>query len=333
MSRRCDSVGSAAPTGRLAPSPTGVLHLGNARSFLLAWLDARHRGGRILMRIEDLETPRVKPGAEAAALTDLRWLGLDWDGEVLVQSRRAAAHEEALARLAARGLVYPCTCTRRDVEHAAAAPHAGHEGPVYPGTCRGRWASADEAEAATGRAPAWRFRVPEPGSAAGVVRFHDRCVGEVEVDVGAELGDFVVFRRAGGAAYQLAVVVDDAFQGVDSVLRGADLLPSTARQILLQRALGLPTPEYAHPPLVVGPDGRRLAKRHGDTSLRHLRECGHTPEEVVGWLAHASGLRPDPSPLRPADLVTEFELARVPREPVVWHGNWPTRIRPLAEEE
>jgi glutamyl-tRNA synthetase len=306
---------TAVPVGRLAPSPTGVLHLGNARSFLLAWLDLRSRGGTVLMRIEDLDGPRVRAGAAEQALEDLQWLGLDWDGEPLLQSSRADAHAVALQRLAARGSAYPCTCTRADIERAASAPHAGEEGPVYPGTCIGRWADAAEAEAVTGRAPAWRFRVPDEEV---VVR--DRVAGECRFRVAEELGDFVIRKRDGQAAYQLAVVVDDAATGVDSVLRGDDLLPSAARQQLLYRELEAVAPEWAHVPLVVGEDGRRLAKRHGDTSLKAYRDGGVPAETLVGWLAASAGLRDDATPCAAAELVSSFSLEGLPRAATVWRG-------------
>lgn len=300
--------------GRLAPSPTGVLHLGNARSFLLAWLDARARGARVLLRIEDLDGPRVKEGADLAAIEDLAWLGLDWDEGPIYQRPRRARYQEALARLAAAGLAYPCVCTRADVARAASAPHPGEEGPLYPGTCRGRFASAAEAHAASGVEPCWRFAVP-PGERVVV---EDRCAGRWVFAVDRELGDFVIGRREGEAAYQLAVVVDDAEQGVTDVVRGDDLLPSAARQLLLYRALDLPTPSFAHVPLVIGPDGRRLAKRHGDTTLRRFRAQGVSAPELVGWLAAWSGLAPPGRFLRPAELIPGFDLARVPRQPVVW---------------
>lgn len=312
---------SARLRGRLAPSPTGVLHLGNARSFLLAWLDARARGGEILLRVEDLDGPRIRPGAEAAALEDLRWLGLDWDGEPVRQSERAPLYARALERLAAEGLAYPCTCTRKDVELAASAPHAGEEGPLYPGTCRGRWPDAESARRASGREPCWRLRTPPPGASAGIVDFTDRVRGAVRVDVGAELGDFVIVKRDGEAAYQLAVTVDDAAQGITDVVRGDDLLPSAARQTLLFRALGHAVPRYAHLPLVVGEDGRRLAKRHGDTTLRRFRAAGVAAASVVGWLAAVSGLRARAQPCCASDLVKDFDFARVPGSAVVWRGS------------
>jgi glutamyl-tRNA synthetase len=297
---------------RLAPSPTGALHLGNARTFLLTWLWARSRGAEVALRVEDLDGPRVKRGAAEAALEDLRWLGLDWDGEVLWQSTRAAAHDEALARLRAAGRVYPCVCTRQEVEAAASAPNEGDEGPPYPGTCRGRFRSAEEAARATGRAPAWRFVVPP-----GEVAWTDGARGAQARDPAREGGDFVVAKKTGEAAYQLAVVVDDAFQGVTDVLRGDDLVPSTPRQLLLYEALGLAAPRFAHLPLVRGDDGRRLAKRHGDTRLAHYRALGVRPERVVGLLAAWSGLAPR-ADVAARELVAGFDLARVPRGDVAF---------------
>jgi len=306
---------------RLAPSPTGALHLGNARTFLLHWLVVRAAGGTLLLRIDDLDGPRVRRGAADEALEDLRWLGLDWDEAegVLVQSRRAAVYDEAASRLVAAGHAYPCVCTRAEVASAASAPH-GAEGPPYPGTCRGRWRSVDEAAAATGRPAALRFAVPQ-----GPVRFDDDFAGAQEFLPAEETGDFVIRKSNGTAAYQLATVVDDAESGVDLVVRGADLLPSTARQILLQRALGLPHPRWMHFPLVVGPDGRRLAKRHGDTTLRALRAIGWTAEALVGRIASESGLAEPGTSLRPRDLLARFDLARVPRASLVTDANvWTT---------
>ena len=295
--------------GRLAPSPTGALHLGNARTFLLAWLSVRSRAGTLLLRVEDIDGPRVKVGAGDAAIEDLRWLGLDWDGEPVLQSARHEAHRDAAERLVAAGHAYPCVCTRKEIETAASAPHEGieHE-PVYPGTCRGRFASLDEARQATGRDAALRFAVD-----VDAVPFVDLVAGP---QAGKILGDFVVCKRDGLPAYQLAVVVDDAWQGVTEVLRAADLLPSTPRQLLLYRALGLEEPRFAHVPLVVGADGLRLAKRHGDTSLRHLREQGVAPSAVVGFLAATLGLRPRGARCVPQDLLATFDLAAVPRSQV-----------------
>jgi len=293
--------------GRLAPSPTGALHLGNARTFLLAWLSIRSRGGTLLLRVEDIDGPRVKAETVMQALDDLRWLGLDWDGEPVRQSERLPQYERAAAALVAAGRAYPCVCSRREVELAASAPHAGEEGPAYPGTCRGRFADRAAATSATGRDAALRFRVD-----VDAVPFDDGFCGPQR---GAVDGDFVIGKRDGGPAYQLAVVVDDAAQGVTEVVRADDLLPSTPRQLLLYRALGLAAPRFWHLPLVVGADGRRLAKRHGDTSLRHLRARGVPSQAVVGYLAFLSGLSARGTECRAHDLLAGFDWGRVPRSP------------------
>ena len=295
---------------RLAPRPTGALHVGNARTVLLNWLHLRAAGGTIVLRIDDLDGPRVKRGADVQAVEDLRWLGLDWDepGCVLVQSERAAVYDDAARRLVVAGLGYPCVCTRSEVEAAASAPH-GPEGPRYPGTCRGRWTSPDDAAREAGRPAALRFAVPP-----GEVGFTDLLHGAQTFDPARETGDFVIRKANGTAAYQLATVVDDAATAIDLVVRGADLLPSTARQILLQRALGHATPSYLHLPLVVGPDGKRLAKRHGDTSIRTLRALGWTAPALVGWIASTAGLCRPGDQVTPASLVRRYDPAMLTRE-------------------
>lgn len=308
-----DPVAPFAVVGRLAPSPTGALHLGNARTFLLAWLSARSQGGRVSLRIEDIDGPRVKPESAAAAIEDLRWLGLDWDGDVVVQSQRLPIYAAAAQRLVDLGLAYPCVCTRKEVEEAASAPHESQpamaqDGAIYPGTCRGKFTSLDDAKSKTGRDAALRFLVD-----VAEVPFDDRFCGPQR---GAICGDFVVQKRDGGPAYQLAVVVDDAAFSVTEVVRADDLLPSTPRQLLLYRALSLRAPSFAHVPLVVGADGLRLAKRHGDTSLRHLRERGNQANEVVGFLAKSCGLRDTAAPLSARELLDGFRLDRIPRGPV-----------------
>jgi glutamyl-tRNA synthetase len=301
---------------RLAPSPTGALHLGNARTFLLTWLWARSRGAEVVLRVEDLDGPRTRKGAVEQALEDLAWLGIDWDGEVVYQSQRTAAYDEALERLRADGRVYPCVCTRREIDEAASAPHEGlvSDGPVYPGTCRYRFLPGDDVEQLTGRQPAWRFAL-EPGP----VEFVDAFRGPTSIDPVAVGGDFVVAKKTGEAAYQLAVTVDDAWQGISDVIRGDDLIPSTPRQLLLYQALGLEAPRFTHLPLVRGgEDGRRLAKRHGDTRIAHYRELGVTPQRVVGLLAHWSGLTPR-EPVAAGDLVgDDWDWRDVPSQDVAW---------------
>ncbi|HYT88927.1 MAG TPA: tRNA glutamyl-Q(34) synthetase GluQRS [Gemmataceae bacterium] len=294
--------------GRLAPSPTGAQHVGNARTYLIAWLSARAQGGRIVLRIEDIDSPRIKPGAAEQACDDLRWLGLDWEGPI-VQAQRLPLYEGALQRLQEQELVYPCTCTRSDVERAASAPHAEHEGAIYPGTCAGR--RAGDAAALAGQPYAWRFRADKAAST-----FEDGFRGPTCVPA-EMLGDFVVWKATGTPAYQLAVVVDDAAQGVTEVVRGDDLVPSTPRQLQLYGALSLPQPTFTHVPLVVGPDGRRLAKRHGDTRLASLRTAGVSAERLLGLLAWSCGWLQRIEPVTARALLPLFRLATLPPAPLV----------------
>ncbi len=301
--------GASFGDGRFAPSPTGPLHLGNLRTALLAWLFARSAGARFLVRVEDLDRSRVRPGIEEAQLGDLAALGLDWDGGVARQSERGALYEEVIASLDAGGLLYPCYCTRAEIRAAVSAPHGIAASDRYPGTCR-QLSQAERAEKeASGRPPALRVRA---GGAR--VAFEDRLLGHHE----GEVDDFVVRRNDGAPAYQLAVVVDDRDQGVEEVVRGADLVDSTPRQILLYRLLGLTAPRYAHVPLVLGPDGQRLAKRHGAVTLDDRRRAGETPAEVLAWMATSLGLaEPGERPSLP-DLLARFDPDRLPREPTVW---------------
>ena len=299
---------STATCGRLAPSPTGAQHVGNARTYLVAWLSARSRGGAIALRIEDIDASRVKPGSAEQAVADLRWLGLDWDGEPVIQTARLAQHEAALEVLKRAELVYPCTCTRADIAAAASAPHAGEE-VTYPGTCAHRCVADALRLRSEGRSFAWRFRVTED------VPFTDLFVGEQRIDIRHTGGDFVVWKNHGGPAYQLAVVVDDGAAGVTEVVRGDDLIPSTPRQLLLYRALGLPAPRFAHIPLVIGEDGRRLAKRHGGTRLAALRDAGVSAEAVVGLLAWSCGWLDRPEPVAARELLPRFRLESIPRTP------------------
>jgi glutamyl-tRNA synthetase len=289
---------------------------------LIAWLSVRSRGGTLVLRMEDLDHPKNKPGAGPAALEDLRWLGFDWDEGPdvggpcgpYVQTERVARYAQALETLKARGCVYPCVCSRSDVEAGQSAPHT-EEGLFYPGTCRGRFADYASARCAlpAGRLPAWRFRVP----AGKRVSFEDGFVGHYEQDVSALSGDFVLARDERGAGYMLAVVVDDDAMGITEVVRGDDLLSATPRQLLLYRALGLKPPAFLHVPLVVSEEGRRLAKRHGDTRIRALREAGATPEQVVGLLAWWCGWAAWGERLTLRDLLPRFDWKTLPREPVV----------------
>ena len=273
------------------------------------------------MRIEDLDGPRVRPGLEARILEELRWIGLDWDEGPDVggprgpyrQSERRARYDVALGQLRASGLVYPCFCSRAEIAAASQAPHGpGDEGQRYPGTCRGL--EPDEiAVRSVRRPPTWRFRVPE-----APLTFCDRIHGQCTFDVSSEVGDFVVARADGVPAYQLAVVVDDAAMAIEEVVRGDDLLSSTARQLLLYGALGLAPPRFAHVPLVVGEDGARLAKRHGALSLGQLRQGGADPRAVTGLLASLSGLAVEKGGLvRPRELQEGFSMSCVPPRPVV----------------
>jgi glutamyl-tRNA synthetase len=295
--------------GRFAPSPTGHLHLGNLRTALLAWLFARSQGARFLLRVEDLDRSRVRPGVEEAQLADLRALGLDWDGPIVRQSERMGLYEEAVARLDAEGLLYPCYCTRAEIRASASAPHGISAADRYPGTCRELTATERAEKEAAGRPPA--LRVWAQGAR---VAFEDRLLGPYE----DEVDDFVVRRNDGAPAYQLAVVVDDAQGGIGEVVRGADLLDSTPRQVLLQRLLGLPTPRYAHVPLVLGPDGRRLAKRHGAVTLVDRGALGESPEDVLASLARSLGLAEPREKPSAADLLARFDPDRLPCEPSVW---------------
>lgn len=308
-----------APVGRLAPSPTGAQHVGNARTYLIAWLSARSKNGRVVLRIEDIDSPRIKAGAAEQALDDLRWLGLDWDGKPLVQTQRLPAYVQSLKRLQLHERVYPCTCSRSDIELAASAPHLEHEGPVYPGTCSSRQAA--DAATIVDCPYAWRFRLKGESPS-----FDDAFRGLTFVDLHETGGDFVVWKSSGTPAYQLAVVVDDAFQDVTEVIRGDDLIPSTPRQLMLYEALGLLAPRFAHVPLVVGPDGRRLAKRHGDTRLASLRTKGVRAADLIGLLAYSCGWIDRIAPVSVNEILPLFRLASIPRVPFVLSADLLRRI-------
>ncbi len=295
--------------GRFAPSPTGELHLGLVRTALLGWLRARSQGGVFILRIEDLDGPRVVPGSTAHMLETLRWLGLDWDEgpdlqgphQPYVQAERLAGYALAIARLQAAGYAYACTCTRKEVS-LQSAPHGVSElGPVYPGTCR-------NGPARPGMPATLRFRMPD-----ALPQFVDAIHGKVPALTPAP-GDFVLRRADGLFSYQLAVVVDDIAMQVSEVLRGDDLLSSTPWQLALYDALGAQRPAFAHVPLVLGPDGTRLAKRHGATSIAHYRKQGVRAEQIIGFLAHSAGLLGRPIAIQPSELIGVFSFSKLRAE-------------------
>ena len=292
--------------GRLAPSPTGRMHAGNVLAALVAWLVAKSQGGEVVLRIEDLDRERSKPAFVDAVQRDFERLGLVWDRGPFFQHDRDEAYRAALAQLEEKGLLYPCYCTRADL-HAASAPHRG-EKPVYPGTCRHLSAEERRQREAAGRRPATRLRVP-----AARIALTDQVQGPYAQDLEKDCGDFLVRRSDGAFAYQLAVVVDDAAQGVTSVVRGVDLLCSTPQQICLQRLLGLPEPAYAHVPLLVGERDRRLSKRDHDAGLDALLERFGTPGGVIGHVAWLAGLAPEDAPATPEELLRGFDVATLPQ--------------------
>ena len=304
--------------GRFAPSPSGRIHLGNILCCLLAWLSARQQGGQVVLRIKDLDTARCPRRYADRMEADLRWLGLEWDQGPTVggpdgpyyQSERTALYQAALQKLESMGLVYPCFCTRAEL-HAASAPHREDGQVVYAGTCRALTAAqAVEKRRLTGREPALRLRVPDEELA-----FTDGHMGLYRENLARDCGDFLLRRSDGMFAYQLAVVVDDAAMGVTEVVRGADLLDSTPRQLLLYRLLDLPAPSFFHFPLLLSADGRRLSKRNADAGLDVLQDrC--TPEEVLGKLAYLAGFNPSASPKSARALLTDFDWNKVPQEDI-----------------
>lgn len=299
--------------GRFAPSPTGELHLGSLRTALVAWLVARANGLGFIVRMEDLDPVTSSRDHQQRQLDDLAALGIDWDGPVVNQRDRFDHYRAVIDALRERGQVYPCYCTRREIrdeiEAAAQAPHVHLPDGAYPGTCRDLSSSERARRGAAGRRPAWRLR-----TGGEVIELVDRIAGPF---AGA-VDDVVLARADGVPAYNLAVVVDDAAQGITQVTRGDDLLSSTPRQILLQRLLDLPTPDYWHVPLVLGDDGKRLAKRHGAVTLRELRADGWSVADVVGTLARSLGLAGGGERPTLDDLVARFDPERLPKGPVVW---------------
>ncbi|WP_206832034.1 tRNA glutamyl-Q(34) synthetase GluQRS [Alicyclobacillus fructus] len=319
--------------GRFAPSPTGFLHVGNAWVALLAWLDARRAGGSFILRIEDLDEARSRPAYRQAILEDLRWLGIDWDEGPDVggpsapyeQRRRRGLYEQVLARLMAKRELYPCFCARSRLLSIASAPHGLFaDEPRYDRRCL-RLSDAERAALAAAKAPSLRLHVADDA----LVTVDDRLLGSTTARP-SEGGDFVVRRADGVIAYHLAVVVDDHAMGVTDVIRGADLFPSAFRQAYLAERLGYATPRYAHVPLVVDEDGRRLAKRHGDLALRSLRQLGVPSERLVGMLLWLAGQMDRPEPVRPAEAVRAFDLGRVPRVAVVWREAYTAQLKANA---
>ncbi|MCI9556210.1 MAG: tRNA glutamyl-Q(34) synthetase GluQRS [Lawsonibacter sp.] len=297
---------SSPVVGRFAPSPSGRMHLGNLWACLLAWLAARSAGGRMVLRLEDLDPDRCTPAYCSQVMRDLEWLGLDWDGVPVYQSERTEQYHRAFQKLEQQGVIYPCFCTRAE-RLAASAPHRSDGTPVYDGRCRRLSLQEREALAQT-RRPAWRVQVPEEE-----IAFPDLLQGEYAEQLARDCGDFILRRSDGVYAYQLAVVVDDAAMGVTQVVRGRDLLSSSPRQIWLQEKLGLPHPEYGHLPLLLAPDGRRLAKRDRDLELGRL-QVQYTAPQLVGRLACAANLIDRPQAITPRELLPLFAWDKLPRE-------------------
>jgi len=299
--------------GRFAPTPSGRMHMGNLFAALLAWLDVRAAGGTLVLRIEDLDVTRCPPGNAERLMDDLRWLGLDWDmggeGDEWHQSKRTAHYDRAFHTLEGKGLIYPCYCTRAE-RLASSAPHREDGTEIYNGRCARLTAGERAALELQGRRPAWRVRVPEER-----ILIRDGNCGDYEEDLARDCGDFIVRRSDGVYAYQLAVVADDGAMGVNHVVRGRDLLSSSPRQAWLHRELGYEPPEFFHAPLLLAPDGRRLAKRDRDLDMSTLREK-YTPEQIIGVLAWWAGLLRRPEPVSAADLADGFSWANVAKEDV-----------------
>ena len=298
------------PVGRFAPTPSGRMHLGNVFAVMLAWLSVRSRGGTMVLRMEDLDTQRTGEGFARQLREDLLWLGLDWDVETAPQSRRSEVYEAYFRRLQELGLLYGCYCTRSQL-HSVNAPHLSDGTYVYPGTCRELTA---EQRRAMGRAPSWRVKVPDR-----VWTVEDRVQGTYRENLAADCGDFVVRRADGVFVYQLAVTVDDGEAGVTEVVRGMDLLSSAPRQMYLQELFGFPHPEYAHVPLLMAPDGRRLSKRDRDLDLGVLRQR-MTPEALLGILAASAGLLEKPAPVSAKELAADFSWDKVKKESICLTG-------------
>ena len=298
--------------GRFAPTPSGRMHLGNVFSALMAWASVRSQNGSLILRVEDLDIRAHNLQYTSLLLDDLQWLGLTWDKGPYYQSRRTELYQEALLDLRQQGLLYPCFCSRADL-HAAQAPHASDGTYVYAGTCR-NLSQSERKELSSHKIPATRIHVPNK-----IYAFEDKVYGSTSQNLAESCGDFIVQRADGVFAYQLAVVVDDADMGITEVVRGSDLLSSTPRQLYLQDVLGLSHLTYAHLPLLVAPDGRRLSKRNHDLDLGILRSQGKTPEEILGFLAYCVGLTEENEPLSAVQIANRFswETLRAHRKNVV----------------
>jgi glutamyl-tRNA synthetase len=298
---------------RFAPSPTGDLHLGGAWTALASWAVARRAGGATALRLEDLDRPRLVRGSQARIEEDLRWLGLVWDEGPVPQSERGPIYREALSRLAAKGLLYPCDCSRAEIARVASAPHPSEE-TVYPGRCRDR-----DPRRTMKRPPALRARI-----AHETLAYEDAAVGRVVQNLARDAGDFVLKRGDGVFAYHFAVVVDDVAMGITDVVRGADLVASTPRQIWLARALGALPPRYTHVPLVVGSDGARLEKRTRGATVRELRQAGVSAERILGALAHGLGLAATLAPAGAAEIARGCAGRAIPwrRDPWPIPASW-----------
>lgn len=295
--------------GRIAPSPSGLMHLGNAFSVLLAWAFARSENGKFVVRLENLDERCQNPMYVQGLLEDLHWLGIDWDGGPVVQTERVPAYEKALGHIAEKAELYPCFCSRADL-HAASAPHASDGTPLYAGTCY-RMEASERAALADERRFALRLHVPDE-----TIFFVDAIQGPYEQRLASECGDFVLRRSDGVFAYQFVCVVDDIASGVTQVVRGHDLLSSTPRQMLLYELLDAPMPEFAHHPLLLASDGRRLSKRDGDCTIADLRERGIASEAIIGYLAHLAGQVEVGECMSAVELLDIFDASRIPREDI-----------------
>ncbi len=293
--------------GRFAPSPTGRMHLGNVFSAMLSWLSAKSKGGKWLLRIEDIDPQRSRREYADLIMDDLHWLGLDWDEGPYYQSQRGDIYEHYLDVLKRKGLTYPCYCTRADIL-ATQAPHESDGRVVYKGTCRNLPPGSRKGPAAL------RVMVPEVGQ--GTVVFTDGHYGSQSVDLATHCGDFIVRRKDGAWAYQLAVVVDDALMGVNEVVRGRDLLLSSPQQIYLARQLGFNPPSFIHLPLLCNVAGQRLSKRDRSLDMEQLR-LRHSPEEIVGFLAHVAGLQTTSRPVAPTELLSTFAWSKIPLDDIM----------------